>query len=64
MVLIHLPGRLSEASLRLLQEVGWKTCEVERIPYPENRPPAHNFMDNYTKLRLFEYVLSVHSSLL
>ncbi|KAG8826795.1 hypothetical protein FRC17_008098 [Serendipita sp. 399] len=54
MVLLHIPGRVSNRSLELLEEVGWTTVSVSRIPPPSGRPPAHNFMDQYTKLRLFE----------
>ncbi|KAG8844016.1 hypothetical protein FRB91_002918 [Serendipita sp. 411] len=54
MVLLHIPGRVSNWSLKLLEEVGWTTLPVESIPPPPQRLPADNFMDQYTKLRLFE----------
>ncbi|KZV97189.1 nucleotide-diphospho-sugar transferase [Exidia glandulosa HHB12029] len=54
MLLLHIPGRLSNASLALLESVGWEARAVEHIPHPAGRPPASNFMDQYTKLRLFE----------
>lgn len=56
MVLLYIPGRISVASLELLEESGWETRPVEQIPHPHGRPPAGNFMDQYTKLRLFECV--------
>lgn len=54
MLLLHTPGSLGELSMQLLQEVGWTLRTVNHIPPPIGRPPAHNFMDQYTKLRLFE----------
>jgi len=54
MVLLHTPGALGDESLRLLGEVGWEPREVELVPPPKGRKPASNFMEQYTKLRLFE----------
>lgn len=56
MLLLYIDSRLSDESLGLLKQAGWTTLAVQQIPHPEGRPPAHNFMDQYTKLSLFEYV--------
>jgi len=55
MLLLYIPdGRVSNASLELLASEGWTPRPVERIPPPATRKAAHNFQDQYTKLRLFE----------
>ncbi|KAH7098846.1 nucleotide-diphospho-sugar transferase [Auriculariales sp. MPI-PUGE-AT-0066] len=54
MLLLYIPGRVSNASLELLATEGWMLRAVERIPPPETKKAAHNFQDQYTKLRLFE----------
>ncbi|KAG9054827.1 hypothetical protein FS842_004046 [Serendipita sp. 407] len=54
MVLLHLPDRISNESLGLLRETGWETIEVERIPHPKGKAPSLIYIDQYTKLRLFE----------
>ncbi|KAG8985515.1 hypothetical protein FRB94_004877 [Tulasnella sp. JGI-2019a] len=54
MVLLYTPGSLSIDSLEILKEGGWDAREVAQIPHPPGRPPAGNFMDQYTKLTLFE----------
>ncbi|KAG8798514.1 hypothetical protein FRC17_007406, partial [Serendipita sp. 399] len=53
MLLLHIPGRLSEDTLELLRSVGWDTVAVDRIPIPEGKPPNPSYNDQYTKLRLF-----------
>ncbi|KAG8777399.1 hypothetical protein FRC15_011373, partial [Serendipita sp. 397] len=54
MILLHISGRLSEDILQLLRSVGWETVAVERVPAPEGKPPGPEYIDQYTKLRLFE----------
>lgn len=55
MVLLWLEGRLSNDTVKLLEDVGgWECREVKEIPVPEGRPPFWRFVDAYAKLRLFE----------
>ncbi|KAG8772480.1 hypothetical protein FRC16_005662 [Serendipita sp. 398] len=54
MLLLHIPGRLSDETLELLRGVGWQTVEVDMIPAPKGKSPSPNYEDQYTKLRLFE----------
>ncbi|EJD40171.1 nucleotide-diphospho-sugar transferase [Auricularia subglabra TFB-10046 SS5] len=55
MLLLFIPGRLSNSSLSLLESAGWTLRPTERVPPPNpDRLPARNFMDTYTKMRLFE----------
>ncbi|KAG8888646.1 hypothetical protein FRB98_007207 [Tulasnella sp. 332] len=55
MVLLHTPGSLSIDSMAVLEEIGWDLRLVPQIPYPQGKPPARNFMEQYTKLTLFEF---------
>ncbi|KAG8822699.1 hypothetical protein FRC17_009487 [Serendipita sp. 399] len=54
MLLLHIPGRLSDESLQLLRSVGWETVAVDRISVPEGKESGPEYKDQYTKLQLFE----------
>ncbi|KAH8830387.1 glycosyltransferase family 8 protein [Flagelloscypha sp. PMI_526] len=54
MVMIYIPGQISDAALCIAQTQGWEAHAVSRIPPPHNSHLVQpEFRDQYTKLQLW-----------
>ncbi|KAH8830388.1 nucleotide-diphospho-sugar transferase, partial [Flagelloscypha sp. PMI_526] len=56
MVMIYIPGQISEVALCTARTQGWETYAVSRIPPPHNGHLIHPaLIDQYTKLQLWSF---------